>query len=96
MLLSIMGPRIIAQKDTYLKVCEIRFGQSRMQHTKFRLWIKSKWFGGNVQSAAASSISNLQFGGTQLGCIGLRSVPMTFESLSTCLTTVLMRVTYFR
>lgn len=39
--------------------------------------MKSKLLSAYVQSLAASSISNLQLGGTQLGWMGDRSVPMT-------------------
>jgi len=38
---------------------------------------KSALFGAKVQSVDASSISNLQFGGMKVGCVGARSVPIT-------------------
>jgi len=45
---------------------------------RLRRWRKSKESGRYVHSRSASSISNVQFGGTHCGCTGLRwSVPNT-------------------
>src|SRR5204863_6048813 len=42
------------------------------------MWIKSKgWLGLNSHVDSASSTRKRRFGGTQLGWIGLRSVPIT-------------------
>lgn len=43
----------------------------------FRMWMKSNSPGRYVQSSLQSSISNLTLGGTQSGCVGERSVPVT-------------------
>lgn len=44
------------------------------------MWIKSKSLSGQLHVFVASSSSNLTFGGTQLGWMGERSVPMTSAS----------------
>ena len=62
---------------TYLYTSLYRRGQSATLPYRHRMWIRSKWLSGNVQSKQQSSISNLQFGGRNSGWIGERSMPVT-------------------
>jgi hypothetical protein len=63
--------------NSYLNASRYKYGQSEKLPSMKRKNTRSALFGVKVHSAAASSISNLQFCGAKLGCVGARSVPIT-------------------
>ena len=61
-----------------MNACAKKPSQSDTHPNSSRICMKSKWFLGYVQTEFRSSISNVQFGGTKLGWMGERSVPITW------------------
>ena len=62
---------------SYLNASRYTAGQSAKQPSMKRKKTRSALFGVKVHSLDASSISNLQLGGTKVGWVGAKSVPIT-------------------